>query len=259
MKKTLALILAVLMVVALFAGCGKDTTTTPTTPGTDTPASSAPSTGAEGTDTPDTPEAPVEDNGPYNFAKGKFEYNADGYVDENYSYTLPLSTTDEILTNWTTFWLPQYIPEGGMQELETLAYMEEITGVHIEYEVISSEQRSTNFSVLLASDDLRDIMDGVTFFWTSEIRDMIDDGYFINFYDYRDYMPNYLHELWARNDIDVLKYGRVDDTTWPAMYGMVVDPMPAMGYMLRQDWMDDLGLGLAKDVKTIDQFHDVLT
>ena len=158
MKKTLALILAVLMVVALFAGCGKDTTT-PTTPGTDTPSSSAPSTGTEGTDTPD---APVEEDSPYNFAKGKFEYNADGYVDENYSYELPLSTTDEILTNWTTFWLPQYIPEGGMKELETLAYMEEITGVHIEYEVISSEQRSTNFSVLLASDDLRDIMDGAT-------------------------------------------------------------------------------------------------
>jgi len=261
MKKTLALILAVLMVVALFAGCGKDTTTTPTTPGTDTPSSSTPSTPSEGTDTPpsDTPDEPVEDEGPYHFAKGKFEYNADGYVDESYSYVLHLTTTDEILTNWTTFWLPQYIPEGGMQELETLAYMEEITGVHIEYEVISSEQRSTNFSVLLASDDLRDIMDGATFFWTSEARDMIDEGYFINFYDYRDYMPNYLHELWARNDVDVLKYGRIDDTTWPAMYGMVVDPMPAMGYMLRQDWMDDLGLGLAKDVVTIDDFHEVLT
>ncbi len=261
MKKTLALILALVLVVAMFAGCGPANDDTPNA-GNDTPVTSAPDDGGEGAgsdDQPATEEPPVEDDGPYNFAKGKFEFNADGYADANFTYDLPLSTTDEVFQYWTTCWTPQYIPEGGLKELETLKHIEDVTGVHIEYEAVSSEQRSTNFSVLLAADDLRDIMDQAPFFYTGDSYSMIDDGWFVNFYDYREYMPNYLYELYARNDIDVLKYGRLDDTTWPAMYGLVVEPMAAIGYMLRQDWLDDLDLGAAIDVKTLDQWHDVLT
>ncbi|MDD6188504.1 MAG: hypothetical protein PUB32_02855 [Clostridiales bacterium] len=249
MKKSLALILALVFVVAMFAGCSSTDTNT-NDPSTTNPGNSG------NTATPDVGE---DEDSPYHMAYGKFEFNEDGYTDAPYSYELPLSTTDEIFTYWTTCWTPQYIPDGGLKELETLANIEELTGVHIEYEAVSSESRSQNFSVLLAADDLRDIMDQANYFYTGEPRSMIDDGWFINFYDYREYMPNYLYELWARNDIDVLKYGRLDDTTWPTMYGMLVDPAPGSGYMLRQDIMDDLNLGAAADVKTFDQWHDVLT
>ena len=109
--------------------------------------------------------------------------------------------------NWTTFWLPQYIPEGGMKELETLAYMEEITGVHIEYEVISSEQRSTNFSVLLAADDLCDIMVGANSFYPGNFKlGVTEEEFFVNLYDYREYTPNYIYEtLRYPDDIDTIK------------------------------------------------------
>ena len=257
MKKTLALILALVLIAAMFAGCADSssnggTTATPTPAGNSGTSDNTPSDGG-GEDS-----QPVDD-GPYNMAYGKFELNADGYADAEFEYELPLSTTDEVFSYWTTCWTPQHIPEGGLQELETLAYIEELTGVHMEYEAVTSENRSTNFSVLLAADDLRDVMDQAVFFYTGDAYSMIDDGWFINFYDYREYMPNYLYHLYARNDIDVLKYGRLDDTTWPAMYGLVKSPMAAIGYMLRQDWMDDLGLGNAIDVKTLDQWHNVLT
>ena len=275
MKKTLALILAVLFVLALFAGCNNGGTPAPggtTDAGTtqqsggDTQQSGGSTQQSGGSTSSGTEQssggtettAPA-DEGPYHFAKGHFEYNEDGYVSEAYEYELPLSTTDEVFSYWTTCWTPQYLPEGGWQELPTMKNLEDLTGVHIEYEAVASDTRKENFSVLLAADDLRDIMDGAGSMYTGTRRSMIDDGWFINFYDYRDYMPNYLFNLWDRHDIDVLRYGRVDATTWPVMYGMLIDPAPGSGYMLREDIMEDLGLGLAKDVKTFDQWHDVLT
>ena len=271
MKRTLAMLLAVLLVLALFAGCNSGTGTTTGTgsnTGSTNTESGTTNTGSTNTESGTTTEpteteggeaAPAEDEGPYHFAKGHFEYNEDGYVSEAYEYELPLSTTDEVFTYWTTCWTPQALPEDGYRGLATMQEMEKQTGVHIEYEAVSSDTRSQNFSVLLASDDLRDIMDQANYFYTGTARSMIDDGWFINFYDYRDYMPNYLFNLWDRHDIDVLKYGRVDDTTWPAMFGMVIEPMAALGYMMREDLMEKWDLGKPEDVKTLDQWHDVLT
>ncbi|NMA37552.1 MAG: hypothetical protein GX942_04515 [Papillibacter sp.] len=154
MKKKLAFILALVFVLALFAGCGgKNTGNTgnnaakPTASGNDT---------AKPTDQPDTP---TEEPSPYNFAIGKYEVNEAGFPTEKYVYELPLSTTGESFTKWTTCYTPQFIPEDGWGSIETWAGVREMTGVIIEYDVVSSDTRSQNFSVLLASDQLHDIIE----------------------------------------------------------------------------------------------------
>ena len=62
MKRPIALILAAMLLLALFAGCsGSSGNTTPTAaPATQAPATQAPAT-----------EAPAEDEGPYHLAAGK--------------------------------------------------------------------------------------------------------------------------------------------------------------------------------------------
>ena len=263
MKKTFALVLALMLVLALFAGCnnGGGTATPSEAPATQAPATKAPATQAPGSS--ETPAPAEEDEGPYHLAAGKYEKDANGFPVEKYEYyPTPLCDNDYILTDWTTCYTPQYIPEGGWAEIPTWQKYREYTGVHIEYDLVDSANRSENFSVLLASDDLDDLMDSAaSFYKQGTLKNAIEDGYFANFYDYIDYLPNYMWEINNRAQFNKNVMGKVfyDKTTIPALYGLVCDPCSAMGYFLRQDWMDDLGLGKAEDIKTYDQVHDVVT
>ena len=127
MKRALTLLLAVLFVVALFSGCNGNSGNTPATqapatqaPATQAPATQAPATQAPATEAPEaTPEPTPEPEpaSPYNFAAGKFAADANGLATEKYDYTLPLSTTDEVLTYWGVCYTPQSLPAEGFNSM----------------------------------------------------------------------------------------------------------------------------------------------
>jgi putative aldouronate transport system substrate-binding protein len=262
MKKLISLLLAIMFILAIFSGCG-GSTNTGNNKNTGNETAAPGKTAAPATDAPaDEPPSP------YNLAAGKWEFNSDGLSSSKYVYELPLSTTDEVFTRWTTCYTPQYIPEGGWGSIETWAQLEEMTGVHIEYVLVSSDTRSENFSVLIASDELLDIMDQAFYFYRGgTVKDAIfEEKYFINFYDYLEYMPNYLYEVWNRSKIngvfdkkaDVYQTVFHEDNLIASITGMLVEPAPGTGYWLRQDYLDELGLGKASDITTFDELHDAL-
>ena len=271
MKKKIALILALLLALSLFAGCngggggGGAAAPTDAPAATQVPeATKAPSaTPDKGETLPSSEPAPAEeDEGPFHLPAGKYEKDANGYPVSKYVYEQPLCDNDTIITKWTVCYTPQYIPEGGWGEVPTWKMVREYTGVHCEYNLVDSANRSENFSVLLASDDLDDVMDqAVNFYKQGTMKNGVEDGYFANFYNYLDYLPNYMWEIKDRSQNNKNIKGKLfyDNTTIPTLYGLVCNPCSAMGYFLRQDWLDALGMGKAIDYTTYEDVHKAVT
>ena len=184
-KKTAALVLALLLVLALFAGCSNSSS------GGDTPATQAPSSQTQAPSA--QTQAPVEeDDGPYHFAKG-YATDADGWPLEKWVYDRPIADDDTTFTRWSTLYTPAYLPEGGMNAIETWQKVAEWTGVHIEYDLVDSANRRENFSVLLASDDLSDITDQGMYFYTGSVEQSLEEGYFADMWDRRYLMPCFMY------------------------------------------------------------------
>ena len=255
MKKTMSLILAVLFVFALFAGCsgGGGSTTTPTQPAASgTPEATPDATTDPGTTT--TPSATTD-----NLPAGKYDVDENGYPTAPYDYTAPLTTSDEVFTFWTVVWSTAAIPEDGYGASPLPVAEHEATGVNIEYVVISQDTRQQNYSVLLAADDLCDISAQATAYHPTTAEQAIEDGYWVNIYDYMEYCPNYIYQATYNREEDENTYHGIfyRSDIIAAFYNINKEPFVASNYMARGDWLAELGL-TNDDIVTYDDLHDML-
>ena len=254
MKKKLALIMAIMLVIALFTGCGGNSGGSNGDPNTgDSPGINASPETTPLTEISPTPEPPQDF-----LAAGKYEVDAEGWPLGKFEYELPLTTKDITFSLMTVNYTPQYIPEGDLNEIPIWGQMGDMTGVHIEYILATAADCAEKFATMLAADDLPDICSQGQNRYTGSQREAIDDGWFVNIADYREYIPNYLYEIHerSRNDSNVYEQVFLDDDTACVFYN-IWKISSGIGWFIREDLMEDLGLGKAADIITVDQLHDV--
>ncbi len=295
MTRKIALLLVLAMIVALFAGCNnapagntgapaqqEQTDSTPpsnsntgsgssgssssgssnTGSSSGSNGSGSSSSGSAGTDNgnagSESSTEPVEEPSPYKFAKGKFATDERGISTQPYTYEMPLTTTDEIFTMWTTIYTPQYIPEEGYGSLPLPTYDRELTGVNVEYEIIETSNRQSNFSVLRAADDFRDIMTNGAVYYGGVDTDILTEGYFVNLYDYRDYLPNYMYLVKYFDPTDVDTYDKVflSEDQVASMWVLYANPVINGSHIVRKDWVDAAGINL-DDIVTFDDLVEL--
>lgn len=244
--KTFALLLAFVMLFAVFAGCGGTTASI-----SDTKAS------AETSETASAPrEAPAEETAavPVETSVAEVasaeEPESPKYVD----YELPI-TTDSPEYQFLVGLNPgvsSFIED--FSENQVISEWMSRTGINVSFLSVHPSAAAENFNLLLAAEDLPDITDNGLKYYNGSTASAIEDGIFADIMEYRDSCPNYMATV-AENDM-IKKALLTDDGYMAAFYMLRKNNTSGEGMMIRQDWLDQLDLDVPT---TYDQVHDVLT
>ena len=153
-KKLLALALALILCFVCLSGCG-------TQQGTQSSADESASAVQEAPET--TPEPAVPDT-----AEPASDAEAPAVPEAPAEISLPLTTEDVEITVWYPGAPPQmpYLDNGTYTNTAANRAMSEATGIDIVFNTVSNEAAVDTFNLMIASNDLPDIIDSFTNFYT---------------------------------------------------------------------------------------------
>lgn len=165
MKRTLSLILVLMLLGGVAAGCSKETdnvgSSTPTPP-------SSTSTVAPGGDEPAGP----------GYETGSFPL-----VDEPKTYTIfsMLDTADTTIQTYAETYYTQQ--------------MAKLTNVDFEWHQQAGAILTESFNLMIASNDYDDVIRGFSQYYTRGVDDAIEQGIILPLEDFKDYFPNMMSRL----------------------------------------------------------------
>ncbi|MDR0819007.1 MAG: hypothetical protein LBN43_05505 [Oscillospiraceae bacterium] len=266
-RRSLVLLLALVMIAGLFGAC-QPTATTETSP-TPTPASAtasaAPSANTGDDNSSNTGDDVGGDGNPaHNLAAGNYETDDYGVPLEEYTYELPLTTAGETYTYYTSEVMAgEFDVTTYGQSNPYYAFLQEKTGLVFDFIIVTqgypgAGPRWDDLAIRLASDDIPDISTNIDWYYPGMIQTAFEEGFFTNLYPYKEYFPNYWRMANAHpDDLNLLAtiepLPEVIQTFWCLEW----EPVNLHRITTRGDYLERLGL-INDDVITLDQLHDAL-
>ncbi|MCI8602274.1 MAG: extracellular solute-binding protein [Oscillospiraceae bacterium] len=170
---------------------------------------------------------------------------------------LPLTDSGETLSFWMYADTSNFVNmKTDYNENEFFQEMERRTGVHIDFQMVAAADRQTNFNLMIASNQLTDLMYAGASYYSQGLDAAIDDGYFLDLTDKVDeYMPHY--QAIRLSDPNYEIPTKTDSGRLGTVYELRQSKQgPWLGLEMRKDWLDDIK---AEVPETFDEWHDVLT
>ena len=133
---------------------------------------------------------------------------------------------------------------------------QEKTGVKMEYMHSAVGQEMEMLSLLVASDELPDIIQSIWISYSGGVASALDDNVIIDIGQYKEYAPAYFKKLADNKEWD--KASKTDDGRYYGFQAIEGDSAlrSTAGPILRADWLQELGLEVPE---TIDEWEAVLT
>jgi len=172
---------------------------------------------------------------------------------DNYGDSYPIKT-DKTLTVWCEF--PSNALKGAtnLNDLPLAQQLEKETGIHVEYIHPTDPTSNEEFNLMLASGELPDIIMSRWCQFSGGANKAVDDGYILPLNEIVEkYSPDFSAAL---DKYDARRFFSTDDGElffYPGIWDY--DAVNVSGFMLRKDWLDELGLEVPE---TMDEWEHVL-
>lgn len=254
-KKLLALLLTAALALTILSGCGSKTESASGS----SAASPAPDSAPAAVSTPETTPQEEEASAAEAFIPEEEEEVVEGPVagDKDFDWSVfePLSEEPVTLTMFYTQPPPLAAIMDSPNDMSLLYQkFEEITNVHIDFQMVNMMDAATTFTLMIASGDYCDITnDALNYYDTAD--QAYEDGIAVDLMEYPDSVPNFMALMekypQIRTDLEtleghILNMPRID---------MPIGQAAENGLLIRKDWLDELGLDIPN---SYDEMHDVL-
>lgn len=254
-KKLLALLLTAALALTILSGCGSKTESASGSSAASPAPDSAPAAVSTPETTPQEEEASAAEASIPEEEEEVVEGPVAGDKDFDWSVFEPFSEEPVTLTMFYTQPPPLAAIMDSPNDMSLLYQkFEEITNVHIDFQMVNMMDASTTFTLMIASGDYCDITnDALNYYDTAD--QAYEDGIAVDLMEYPDSVPNFMALMekypQIRTDLEtleghILNMPRID---------MPIGQAAENGLLIRKDWLDELGLDIPN---SYDEMHDVL-